>query len=85
MELDSSDVLVDDANVVLYTWYDFEGSTALNKVLVKTDWNENEPKDIATVSKVIEALRDSERIWRAYVPDDEMLTKLNNILSEVRQ
>ena len=81
----SSDVLVDDASVVLYTWYDFEGSTALNKVLVKTDWNENEPKDIANVSMVVQALRDSERIWRAYVPDDETLMQLNYILDEVRQ
>ena len=84
-QLASSSVLIDDASVVLYTWYDFEGSTALNKVLVKTDWNENEPKDIANVSRVVQALRDSERIWRAYVPDDDTLNRVNNILDEVRQ
>lgn len=42
-------LLLDDAEVVFYRWYDFDDSSALNKVLVKTRGEEQEPQDIANV------------------------------------
>ena len=78
-------ILIDDANVMLYRWFGFEGPSALNKVLVKTDSGEEEPVDIVTVSSVIKAVRDSERIWRIYAPDEASLAGSQEILNSTLQ
>ena len=39
-------ILFDDATIALYRWYNFEESSALNKVLVKTHVSDKEPIDI---------------------------------------
>ena len=77
-------ILFDDATVALYRWYNFDESSALNKVLVKPYVSDKEPRDIANVSKIVPALREEERIQRVYAPDKEQLEELNQILQEVR-
>ena len=78
-------LLFDDADVTLYKWYDFEDSSALNTVLVKTHVNDSEPKDIAQVSNVVPALRDAERVQRVYAPDQDGVDKLNQLIKEMHQ
>ncbi len=77
-------ILFDDATIALYRWYNFEESSALNKVLVKTSVSNREPRDIANVSRIVPALREEERIQRVYAPDEEQLGGLNQILQEVQ-
>ena len=74
--------LFDDATAALYKWYSFEDSSALNKILVKTRADDSEPKDIATVSGVVRALRDAERIQRVYASDTDQVNTLRNIMQE---
>ena len=77
--------LFDDAKVAPYKWYNFDDSTsALNKVLVKT-WGEmSEPTDIASESKIVKALRNSERIQRTYVSNANQASQLSKILEELK-
>ena len=72
----------DDETVALYKWYSFEDSSALNKILVKTGTDDSEPKDIATVSGVVRALRDAERIQRVYASDEDQVNTLRKIMQE---
>ena len=74
----------DDDKVTLYKRYSFEDSSALNKVLVKTQDTDSEPRDIADVSAVIGALREAEFIKRVYAPNHEQIQELSRILQEVR-
>lgn len=74
----------DDDKVTLYKRYSFEDSSALNKVLVKTRNIDSEPRDIANVSDVIQALREAEFIKRVYAPNHEQIQELSQILQEVR-
>ena len=76
-------LLLDDAEVVFYRWYDFDDSSALNKVLVKTGTEDQEPKDIANVSRVVHALRGAERIQRIYAPNQAQIQEVSRILKEV--
>lgn len=78
-------LLFDDATVGLYKWYDFKDTSALNKVLVKNHSGQTEPKDIASESSVIHALRDMERIQRVYAPNSYLLDELKNIIREINQ
>ena len=75
-------LLFDDATATLYKWYGFEDSSALNKILVKTRAEDQEPKDIATVSGVVRALRDAERIQRVYGSDKSQVNTLRTIMQE---
>ena len=74
----------DDDKVTLYKRYSFEDSSALNKVLVKTQDTDSEPRDIANVSVVVWALREAEFIKRVYAPNHEQIEELSQILREVR-
>lgn len=76
-------LLLDDAEVVFYKWYDFEDSSALNKVLVKTRAEEEEPQDIANASPIVPALRDAERIQRVYAPNQSQIEEISRILKGV--
>ena len=76
-------LLLDDAEVVFYRWYDFDDSSALNKVLVKTRAEDQEPRDIANVSPIVAALRDAERIQRVYAPDQSQIEEISQVLKEV--
>ena len=76
-------LLLDDAVVVFYRWYEFDDSSALNKVLVKTRAGEQEPQDIANVSPIVPALRDAERIQRVYAPNQTQIEEVSRILKEV--
>ena len=79
------DVLFDEPTVALYKWYDFDdGSSALNKVLVKERSDMRQPRDIANVSPIIRALRGEERIQRAYVSEPNHADELQNLLKEIR-
>ena len=77
------EVLFDDTAVTPYEWYDFDDASALNKVLVKTAGEGNGPRDIASVSDVVKALRPESRIQRAYVPRPDQAEELERILKDV--
>lgn len=77
-------LLFDDAVVTLYKRYSFEDSSALNKVLVKKQNTDSEPRDIANVSDIVKALREAEFIKRVYAPNHERIEELSRILQEVR-
>ena len=77
------EVLFDDTAVTPYEWYDFDDASALNKVLVKTAGDGNGPRDIASVSDVVKALRPESRIQRAYVPLPDQAEELERILKDV--
>ena len=72
----------DDETVALYKWYDFRDASALNKVLVKAHPNQAEPKDIASESTLVRALRDAERIQRVYASDEDQVNTLRKIMQE---
>ena len=76
------EVLFDDEQVSSYKWYPFDDSSALGKVLVKTQPDAPEPEDIADISPIVGALRRGERIQRAYAPDAERAEELQAILKE---
>ena len=78
-------LLFDDETVALYKWYDFTDASALNKVLVKAHPNQAEPKDIASESKLVPALRDAERIQRVYASDKDQVKTLRRIMQEIQQ
>lgn len=75
---------VDSANVAIYKWYDFEDSSALNKVLVKLNTTDVEPVDIGSRSSVLKALRDEQKIHRFYVPSSDDIEFLEKIWREVQ-
>lgn len=76
-------LLFDDSTVMPYRWYDFDDASALNKVLVKTRRDMNEPKDIAEESSIVKALQGRERIQRVYAPDSAEADDLTSMLKEV--
>ena len=84
----AGDLLFDgESTVTPYMWYDFNDSSALNKVLVKARADRSEPKDIAEVSPIIKALYNNGRpgrVQRVYAPDREKIEDLGKILQEVR-
>ena len=77
------DVIFDDSTVTPYKWYPFEDPSALNKVLVKTD--SSEPKDIASISKIVASLQNEEQIRRVYAPDSAKSEEIIKILEELRR
>ena len=80
---ENEDLLFDDPRIKPYKWYDFDDASALNKVLVKTRGDMNEPKDIAEESSIVKALQGRERIQRVYAPDSDRAGELANMLEEV--
>ena len=78
------DLLFDDARVALYKRYDFADPSELNKVLVKKREEDQEPRDIADVSKVVRALQDAERIQRVYAPNSDRIVEIRRIVEEVK-
>ena len=78
-------LLFDDEEVSLYKWYDFADSSALNKVLVKTRAEDQEPRDIANVSSIVPALREAERIQRLYASDEAQASAIRQIMEEVKE
>lgn len=79
-----ADILFDDAAVALYKQYDFKNTSALKKVLVKTHPDDPEPRDIAKVSPVIQAFKESERIQRVYAPERSATEELQKIMEEIQ-
>lgn len=80
------EILLEDTMVAPYKWYDFDDdASALNKVLVKTLGDDSEPRDIASVSEIVKALRPESRIQRAYAPEPEQARELEGILREVER
>ena len=78
------DVLFVDSSVAPYRGYEFDDdASALNKVLVKTLDDDAAPRDIASVSEIVKALRDDRRIQRVYTPEPEQAEALERILREV--
>ena len=75
------DLIFDEPSVTPYKWYNFEDASALNKVLVKTDTNE--PKDIASISRIVDTLQSEERIQRVYAPDSETAEEILKIVEEL--
>ena len=80
---ENEDLLFDDPTVMPYRWYDFDDASALNKVLVKTREDMNEPEDIAEESPIVKALQGRERIQRVYAPDSAKADELANMLKEM--
>ena len=76
------DVIFDDSTVTPYKWYPFEDPSALNKVLVKTD--NSEPKDIASISRIVASLQNEEQIRRVYAPDASKSEEILKILEGLR-
>lgn len=77
------DLLFDEPTLSLYKWYDFDDASALNKVLVKTREDMDEPVDIIGESEIVKALRGEKRIQRVYAPDSVWAEKLRDLLVEV--
>ncbi len=78
-------LLFDDATVAPYKWYNFDDTSALNKVLVKATDDMSEPTDILDVSDIAKSLRGENRIQRVYAPDAAAAKRLQKILGEVEQ
>ncbi len=78
-------LLIDDASLAPYKWYDFGDGSALNKVLVKTPRDMDEPVDISTDSLIVKSLQGEKRIQRAYAPDVESAEKLERLLKGMRK
>ena len=78
----TDNLLYDEATITPYRWYDFEDPSALSKVLVKRQLDENEPSDIAAESNVMRALREMERIQRIYAPDKDQAKEVESILED---
>ena len=76
-------LLFDDPTVMPYRWYDFDNDSALNKVLVKTRRDMDEPEDIAEASSIVKALQGRKRIQRVYAPDSDRAAELTSMLEEV--
>ena len=77
------ETLFDDEAVSLYKRYDFSDDvSALNKVLVKIRDDDVEPRDIADVSRIVQALRDEERIQRVYGSDRDQVDALRRVMEE---
>ncbi len=77
------EALFDNAEVSSYKWYPFDDSSALGKVLAKTQSDTPEPEDIADISSIVGALRHSQRIQRVYAPDASRTEELRAVLKEV--
>ena len=71
-------LLFDNEEVALYKWSDLM-SSPVNKVLVKTRAEDQEPRDIADVSSIVSALRRAERIQRIYAPDQTQIEEIKEI------
>lgn len=69
-------LLIDDATVAGYKWYDFEGDSALERVWVKRDRSEAEPRDIAEFSSIVQSLINSAHVHRLYVPSKGEVERL---------
>ncbi len=80
----SQDLLFDEPVVTPYKWYDFRDPSALNKVLVKPHPDMREPKDIASISKIIRQLWHKEHIQRVYAPNVDRAQDLHNILEDIK-
>ena len=76
------DLLFDEPTLAPYKWYDFDDASALNKVLVKSHEDMDEPVDIIGESDVVKTLRET-RIQRVYAPDSEQAEQLRDLLVEV--
>ena len=79
------DILFDTPSVTSYKWYDFNDSSALNKVLVKLRSDSEEPMDIAGESPIVKTLLAEEKIERVYAPSSDKAKVLQNILKEVEK
>lgn len=75
--------LFDNPKVKSYQWYSFNDDSALNKVLVKTDVNMPEPEDIISVSEHVKLLREESHFQRAYVPNDKVKSRCEEILQGI--
>ena len=76
------DLVFDAPSVTPYKWYNFEDASALNKVLVKKK-GANEPRDIASVSRIVQTLKDEERIQRVYAPDSDKAAEIVKVVEEL--
>ncbi len=77
------EVIFDDAPFASYKAYNFDDTSALKKVLVKTRDDAGEPTDIVGESDVVQTLRHGKRIQRVYAPDAARTKELQKILKEV--
>ena len=76
------DLIFDDSTVTPYRWYNFEDASALSKVLVKTD--NSEPKDIASISRIVASLQKEEQIRRVYAPNSAKAGEILKIVEGLR-
>ena len=80
---DNEALIFEDAEITMYSWYDFDSRSGFNKVLVKDD--DGQLEDIASKSRtVIEALRKAEHIWRVYASDREQVGQIRQLWEECR-
>lgn len=77
--------LEDDYALSPYKIYDFDGPSALSKVLVKEHETDGQPTGIENLSPIIKALTEREQIYRLYVSNASELAKLEKIWTEVAQ
>ena len=75
-----NDLLYDAPTVVPYKWYDYEATSAHNKILVKPSPNMANPIDIADASRIAESLRTAERVQRVYAPNSDQATKILKVV-----
>ena len=78
------DLLFDEPTLAPYKWYDFDDASALNKVLVKSREDMDEPVDIIGESEIVKTLRET-RIQRVYAPESEQAEDLRKLLVEVQK
>ena len=78
------ELFFDESTVTSYKWYDFGETSALNKVLVKTHLDMEEPVDIVEKSSLAGTLRREEHIHRVYAPDSDRANEIQRILGRMR-
>ena len=79
-----NDLFFDESTMTSYKWYDFGETSALNKILVKTCSDMEEPVDIVEESRIAGTLRREEHIYRVYAPDSDQANELREILGRMR-
>jgi uncharacterized protein len=77
------ELLTDDAQIVGYKFYEFESRSALEKVLVKRDRHDAEPRDIVEFSQVVRSLIARAKIHRLYAPSVDEAEQLDHLFREI--
>lgn len=76
--------LLDIGNITGYKWYESEGPSAHNKVMVKPSPGDSIPVDIASTSVVVEELLKKSKVYRLYFSDDSVLERVQQQWEKIK-